>query len=109
MSTGNAAVFDRLRQRIVAVKAAPAVIAAAAATRIRARLIADATTRRGNVPSYGDMGNVPIAVEARPEAIVVHGPDWVLKKAQQRGQVDGWIGIVRDEAVKELKRIMGGP
>lgn len=96
----NAAAFDRVRQRIVQVAASPAAIAAAAAPRIRAKLVADATTRRGNVPSYGAMGNVPIAASARADAIVIDGPDWVLKKARERGQVEAWVGIVHEEAAR---------
>ena len=95
--------IDLIRKRIERIKAAPAVVAALAAPRIEAKLRADATTRRGNVPSYGKMGNVPIAVEARPEAIVIHGPDWVLRKAQELGQVDEWAGIVRDTAADVLR------
>jgi hypothetical protein len=104
----NAAAFDRIRERIVRVKGAPAVAAAAAAPRILAKLRADATTRRGNVPSYGEMGNIPIAVEALPEAIVVRGPDWVLRKAAKLGQVDEWADIVREEAARALRSAVSG-
>jgi hypothetical protein len=104
----TAAAFDRIRERIVRVKGAPAVAAAMAAPRIQAKLRADATTRRGNVPSYGEMGNAPITVEALPEAIVVRGPDWVLRKAAERGQVDEWVGIVREEASRAMASAVSG-
>lgn len=96
--------IDLVRQRIANVQAMPFVVARGAAARIEAKLRSDATTKRGNIPSYGKMGNVPIAVEvALDDSIHVRGPGWVLQKAQQLGQVDQWIDIVHDESAKALR------
>ncbi len=94
--------FDSTRKRLIQLKTAPAEVARAAAPRIEAQFRSDATTKRGNVPSYGDRGNVPITAEARPEAILVTGPDWCVQKAAKEGQIDGWSDIVREEAARIL-------
>lgn len=96
--------IDRIRERLERVKAAPVKIAAAAAPLIQEKLRADATTKRGNVPAYGRMGNVPIVAEARPQAILVTGPSFVIRKAEEKGQIDEWVSIVR----RESQRIFGG-
>lgn len=90
--------FERTKKRLVQMKAAPALVAKAAAPRIQAQFRADATTKRGNVPSYGDKGDVPITATPRPEAVVVSGPAWCVEKAQEKGQIDGWVGILKEEA-----------
>lgn len=78
-------------------------IAQKAAPRIEADLIAHARTKRGNVPSYGEKGNVPIRAEAVGPAVVVLAPDWVLQKAIERGQVIGWVAIAEESARDVLK------
>lgn len=95
--------INRIRDRLLQLRTAPERVARAAAPRIEAKFRADATTKRGNVPSFGAMGNVPIRAEVRPEAILVHGPDWCIDKAVSLGQVDQWVAIVHEEAA----RIMG--
>lgn len=94
--------IDIIRERIVKIESSPIAVAIEAAPLIEEKLRADATTKRGNVPSYGDKGNVPITARARGASVVVSGPDWVLAKAQERGQVDEWVGIVGDCAAAEL-------
>jgi hypothetical protein len=96
--------FEYLKKKIADLRTAPQTAAQAAAPRILAKLRADATTRRGNIPSYGKMGNVPIAVEVRANEILVNGPDWVLKKAQEKGQVAEWAEIVRQEAERAVTK-----
>lgn len=96
--------FDATRDRLIALKSAPEQVARAAAPRVQAKFRQDATTKRGNVPSYGKMGNVPIVAKARPEAIVVTAPDWCVDKAAELGQIDEWIDIVSQESA----RIFGG-
>jgi len=90
--------IDLIRERLVEVGSIPEIVALRSAPLIEDKLRADATTKRGNVPSYGKMGDVPINVEVSAGNIHVHGPDWVLQKAQERGQVDDWVDIVRDQA-----------
>ena len=96
--------IELVRKRVLEIKAAPFAAARGAAPRIEARLRADATTRRGNVPSFGRMGEVPIATEVRGDSIIIKGPGWVLAKAQEKGQVEDWKGIVFEEAAKAFKR-----
>jgi len=100
--------IELIRQRLIDIRGAPFAAARGAAPRILRKLRADATTRRGNVPSFGRMGDVPIAIEVRDTAsaatVVVKGPDWVLKKAQQLGQVEEWKEIIHDEAGKAARR-----
>lgn len=96
--------IELIRQRLLEIKGAPFAAARGAAPRIEQKLRKDATTRRGNVPSFGRMGDVPISVEVRNDAVIVKGPDWVLAKAQEKGQVDEWAAIVQDEGLKAVRR-----
>ncbi len=93
----------KLSERIVQIEGAPATIAAAAAPRIQAKLRADATTKRGNVPGFGEMGG-PITATSGSDSITVTAPDWVHEKASELKQPDGWVAIVADEA----RRVVGG-
>ncbi len=82
-------------------------IAAKAAPRIEAKLRQDATTKRGNVPQTAPgpkgspSGTIPIVARAVGPAVEVSAPDWVLQKAIERGQVQGWIDIA-GEATREV-------
>lgn len=91
---------ELLRKRLVQIRAIPEITAHRAASQIEARLRADATTRRGNVPSYGTRGDVPIHAEARAGSIHVHGPGWVLQKAQDKEQIPEWQNLAINEARK---------
>lgn len=90
--------LDYFKARVRKLETSAVDAANAAAPQVEAQLISDATTRRGNVPSFGDFGNVPIAAQVEVTAtganISVNGPDWVLAKAEEKGQVEGWLGIV---------------
>jgi hypothetical protein len=91
-------VFERTRARLAKLRQLPAETAQSAAPRITDKLRKDATTRRGNVPSYGKFGDVPIVCAVRAGNLVVNGPDWVMKKAAEKGQPAEWAEIVRDTA-----------
>ncbi len=95
--------FESIKIRLTELQRAAFEVCEESAPIIEAKLRSDATTRRGNVPSFGPMGNVQIAVEVRPEAIVVQGPDWVLEKAQELGQIDEWTQMVLDVAGAKLE------
>lgn len=95
--------FGTLKKRIIQLKGAPAEVARAAAPRIQEQFRKDATTKRGNVPSYGKLGEVPIMARALPKAIRVTGPDWCITKAEKRQQIDGWVDIVQQEARRALR------
>lgn len=100
--------LENLKRRLIEIAAAPAEVARRAAPRIAERLKTDARTRRGNVPLYGKMGNIPITVEARPESITITAVDWVIEKAQGKGQIDEWVEIVKNEATDVLSGESGG-
>jgi hypothetical protein len=90
--------FDRIRARIKEILAKPKTAAERAAPRIEAKLKRDATTRRGNIPSFSPGGpDVPIAVTASGDEIKVGAVDWVLEKANEKGQPAEWAEIVREE------------
>jgi hypothetical protein len=90
--------MKELRERLAAISNAPATVARLAAPRVQATARDDMTTRRGNVPSYGKFGDVPIRALARPQAIIVRGPDWAIEKADAAGKIEGWAEIVADVA-----------
>lgn len=97
--------FEKIRARLKALTEAPRTITERSAPRIQAKLIADATTRRGNVPSYSPGGpNVPIRVVSIGDEIRVTAVDWVLRKAADKGQHEVWAGIVREEAKRSWWR-----
>jgi hypothetical protein len=76
------------------------VAADAAAERIEEQFKSDATTRRGNVPSYGKFGDVPIRAEARPEGIFITAATWVHSAARKHDEMPKLVEIVRDEVRK---------
>lgn len=95
--------FDSIKRKLAALLDAPGEINRRAAPRVLEKLRTDATTKRGNIPSFGKMGNIPIRVEVRATGIAVDGPDWVLQKAKEKGQVSEWGEIVREEASDVLE------
>lgn len=89
--------IDAIRKRLAEAKQSPAQGLRNAAVRIQRKLQADATTHRGNVPSG-------IVAEARPEAVTVTAPSYVIKKARELGQIQEWKDIVRDECRRAFLR-----
>lgn len=95
--------FDRAIARLDAILHAPADAAGRAAPRIEAKLQADATTRRGNVPQFGPGakghpgGYVPISATPVSDGVDVKAAGWVLDKAREKGQVEEWTDILREE------------
>jgi hypothetical protein len=96
--------FERIRQHLVEIQAAPARVAQASAPRIQAQLRADSTTRRGNVPSFGKFGDVPSVAVAVGDNIEVTCADWVMRQVDKRSQISSWVGIVLDETAAEFRR-----
>lgn len=94
--------IELLKERIVQIKGAPEEAARLAAPLIEAKFRNDATTKRGNVPSYGERGNVPISATSAGATIAVTGPDWSMKIAQERGQVDEWCEIAASCAAEAM-------
>lgn len=95
--------FEKTKHRLEAMKRAPAEALRQSAPRIQARLRSDATTARGNVPSYGKFGKIPITATVRAGQVVVTAADWVMEKAKDEGQPKVWAGIVKDEARKAIR------
>lgn len=94
--------LEKLRAFVAALPERVPAIAEAAAPKIQAKLRADSTTGRGNVPSFGKFGDVPTTAEARGETIVVTAADWVMDKAIELDQPEAWIGIVRETVREEI-------
>jgi len=99
------AAIELLRERIATIKAAPERVAMLAAPQIQAKLRGDATTKRGNVPSFGKFGDTAISAVPIGPTIEVTAADWVMRTAQEKGQVDEWLGIVQTVASEEMSRV----
>jgi hypothetical protein len=95
--------FAKTKHRLEAMKKVPAEALRQAAPRIQARLRSDATTARGNVPSYGKFGEIPITATVRAGQVIVNGADWVMEKAKDEGQPKVWAGILHDEVRKAVR------
>jgi len=96
--------FDRLQAFVASLPGRVSVVAEASAPEIAAKLRADATTARGNVPSFGKFGDVPITATASGDVITVTAADWVMSKAIELEQPAEWIGIVRENVRAEFER-----
>lgn len=95
--------FEKTKHRLQELRRVPREALRQAAPRIQARFREDATTKRGNVPSYGKFGNIPITAAVRSGQVIVTAADWVMEKAKDEGQPKAWAGIVKDEAHKALR------
>ena len=67
-----------------------------AARRIQEKLRTDATSRIGKVPDG-------ISVTVYNGALKVNAPDWVMLKAQERGQPAAWQAIIAEELAAALR------
>ena len=94
--------FERLQAFVAALPDRVPAIAAASAPQIAAQLRADATTGRGNVPSYGKFGDAPIAATASGDTITVSAAGWVLDKAIELDQPAKWMDIIRENVRAEF-------
>jgi hypothetical protein len=65
-----------------------------AAREIEAKLVSDATTKRGNVPSFGRLGDVKIRAVPSENGVNVTAAEWVMDIAHRRGQPREWAQIV---------------
>lgn len=99
--------FESTRAKIEALRQAGPRACAIAAPRIEAQLRADATTKRGNVPSFGKMGDVPIVARAGDDSVSLSAPSWVHEQARKRGQPATWAEILATATREELARILG--
>lgn len=93
----------KFRARIREVVASTPAIARAAAPLIEARLRADATTRRGNVPQFPPLGpRIPITAEAVGSQVQVRAAGWVMRKVAQKGETVEWVKILRSVTRRKL-------
>lgn len=81
--------LDALKRRLRDLRSVPAEVASNAAPLIEARLKRDARTRAGTAPQG-------ISATPRAEAITIQAPDWVHRKAREKGQIEVWKEIVRE-------------
>jgi hypothetical protein len=96
------ALLVQLRARIGEIRRVGDVALTNAAPRILAKLTGDARTKRGNVPSYGKFGEVPITSKVEGRAIAVTAADWVMGVAEKKGQPEQWADILREEVHSAL-------
>lgn len=91
--------FEVMLQRVeqVPVRALPR-----AAARVQARLRADATTRRGNVPGFAELGG-PIVATPTADGVSVKAPGWVHDIAEREGQPASWVEDVAIEVRAALE------
>lgn len=94
--------LERLQIRLAQIERAPEEAKRRAAPRIQAKLREDATTRRGNVPAFGELGG-PITAAPVADGVVVRAPGWVHDVARKRGQPEEWQDILADELRDALK------
>ena len=101
---GSVQIFRRLRVRLAQFTSGEIAqrALAKAAPRIQAKLREDATTKRGNVPGYGEMGG-PITVTAQSTGITVRAPDWVMNKAYDLAQPEEWNAILGEEIRRSVE------
>lgn len=100
--------LGRFNARIEWVRTAPSRARAEVAARVQATLRADATTKRGNVPSFEPGGPaIPITATPVADGVRVRAVDWVMKKARERGQAETWKEIATEEIAREIAK--GGP
>lgn len=99
-------IFDNILSTIKDLSGAPQRAAQRAAPRIQAQLRADSTTRRGNVPTFAPgpaghpSGTIPSTATAAGGEVRVVAADWVMAKAEERGQPAQWEAIALEEADK---------
>ena len=98
--------FDGPIKFLKELSGAPQRAAQRVAPLVQAKLRADATTDRGNVPGFDPgpkghpFGNIPITATAVGGDVVVSCPDWVGAKAVELGQPAQWDAMVAQEADK---------
>lgn len=92
----------RLQVRLAELTSVPSRALPRAAARIQAKLREDSTTRRGNVPAYGEMGGPSTAIARGDNEVVVTAAGWVQKKAGELGQVGEWKAILKEEVERAL-------
>ncbi len=98
--------FDAPLRLLKELTGAPQRAARRAAPRIQAKLRADSTTARGNVPGFDPgpkghpFGNIPSTATAVGANVIVECPDWVGAKAVEFGQPAEWDAIATEEADK---------
>ena len=96
--------FESIKSRIATLPERAHSGLSNAAAEIQRKFRKDATTKRGNVPSFGKMGDIPIVAEVRPESVAVTGPAWRTAIARERGQTEDWKRVVVSKVNDAVKR-----
>ncbi len=94
--------FNALRARIIEVKGLASRVAAKSTAPLRAVVVENARTRRGNVPLYKGApkwsADLPITVVASPDAITIRAVDWSMRRMIAKGSPAEWMAVVADVA-----------
>jgi hypothetical protein len=94
--------FERLQIRLAQIERAPEEAKRRAASRVQEKLRSDATTKRGNVPGFAELGG-PITAESVPEGVAVRAPGWVHDVAERMDQPAEWGEALADELHREIE------
>jgi hypothetical protein len=94
--------LDRMQHRIREIRAVAPRALGSASAQIEETLRSDSKSKRGNVPSYGKFGNVPISAAANDTEIRVTAAAWVIARARDLGQPAKWAGIIRAKIAAAL-------
>jgi hypothetical protein len=98
--------FDGPLKLLKDLSGAPQRAAMRAAPIIQAKLRADSTTKRGNVPTFSPgpgghpSGTIPSTATASGGEVRVTAAEWVMAKAEELGQPAEWEAIAKAEADK---------
>lgn len=93
--------FDAARTRLAKARSMSSMLAPACVRPLRALVIEDARTKRGNVPLYvGPLSDVaiPITVVASHDALTIRSVDWAMRKMVAKDSPRGWATVVADVA-----------
>lgn len=101
--------FEQTRSRLRQLARVGAIACPRAAARIQAKLRADSRTKRGNLPSFGRLGDVASVATASADGVTVTAAGWVHAVARKRGQVEEWRLILIEELARAaLEALRGG-
>ena len=92
--------FAAVRARLAKLITPNGAALSVAAARIKRELVADATSKRGNVPSYAKFGDIPIDVKPVADGVSVTAADWVMSAARKYDEPSKWAAIAKEEVTR---------
>ena len=89
--------LNAIRFRIVEIRALASRVAPACAAPLRAVVVENARTKRGNVPLYvGPLSTValPITVVATGATLTIRAVDWSMRQMIAKGSPAEWLAVI---------------